>query len=216
MKARFSITSVISDKIQYSATIIFTILSFIGAVYIYWTFAGFHNSANSLEVNQPQYSKWKNAQIEHYSFLLDSSCPNHNAQNLRIEVREGKRVWPRANNYPTIDQLFQTIEVARQSADYYKAYYHPIGFPRYASINWTSNVYDDGCGFIVSQFKVLSGSGPIPSVLQKRRIREPRFSPPEFSYGGISNSLGEIWTKEEREQWAKQHVLPESILEDSF
>lgn len=191
-----------------------------------WSAYGFVTHTKNDTPNTLEYLKWESTNIKNYSFLLNSSCPNHNAKNLRIEVRNRQKVWPRDEifstieaytNYPNIEQLFSLIDKAKKTADYHKVYYHNLGFPQYASIDWNEEIIDEECGFIVEQFRILNGVGPIPSLHTKARIKEPRFVLPEDAYL-FENccSLGPLRTREERDEYLKKYALPKSVVTDSF
>ena len=164
--------------------------------------------------SEVEYKTWAEANHQNYSFILNSSC--HNAYYTLIEVRDGRVVYPKRPDYPypTIEQLFQLIEKGKTKADSFSAYYHPLGFPQYVNINWDEDIYDFGCGFDLKDFRILDGIGPVPSVHYKKRNKEKRFDPPGMPV--IDDSVIELWTKEERETWAKKYTHPGSLVETNF
>lgn len=169
----------------------------------------------SMEISsEVEYKTWTEANHQNYSFLLNSSC--HSAYDTLIEVRDGEVVYPKGPDYqyPTIEQLFQLIEKGKSKADSFSAYYHSLGFPQYVNINWEEDIYDFACGFDLRDFRILGGLGPVPSVNYKKRIKEKRFVPPGMLE--LEDYVNEIWTKEEREAWAKKYIHPGSQDETNF
>lgn len=166
------------------------------------------------------FQKWQTKQFKNYSYLLNSTC--HNAKKLRIEIRNNIQVWPTNEEFPTIEELFAFADYAKDKADHANIHFHPEGYPRWANINWNEDYFDYGCGFRLTQLTELTGIGQIPSIDYKRRIFEPRYYPQEWLPKGVSwseflsNSYGKLWTKEERENMAKQNIQPASPSHDSL
>lgn len=209
----------------YSLSIYAATITLLVCVLVFWRTYSSQSNMQQDVPNNIEYLKWKNANIKNYTFLLNSDCSHHDAKNMRVEVRNGLRVWPRDNTfpsperkykYPTIEQLFSFIERAKKTADYHRVYYHDLGFPQYASINWNEEIFDNLCGFSVEQFRILNGIGPIPSLHTRTRIKEPRFVPPELAMYENCCSLGPLRTREERDKHLKQYALPKSEVTDKF
>jgi hypothetical protein len=167
MKTKLSKRPNLKGRSIYISLVLCATVVIVTAVYGFGVATFFQGAAKTSLAENSKYLDWRALNVKHYSFLLDSSCSNHNAKNLRIEVRDGKTVWPRDENYPSMDELFQLIDSAKQKADQVTVYYHDLGFPRYASINWNEQYFDFGCGFTIEQFRVLNGIGPIPTLIQE-------------------------------------------------
>lgn len=124
--------------------------------------------AEALRLNQRQ---WTAQQIKHYQFVFRRLCfcPPDYTRPAIIYVRDGKIQMVRYadgdqqlvssdqfQRYPTIDELFATIQKALEQPAYrISATYHARrGFPTSIFIDYLAGVVDDEQGFRVSNLKV--------------------------------------------------------------
>ena len=105
---------------------------------------------------QQNQNKWTSQNISTYSFDVEAICFCPYREPIHVEVRNGAPTTKNEIEINSVNDLFQIVHDANETADAVSAAYDAqYGFPSYIAIDYIRQAVDDEVSYRVTNFQIL-------------------------------------------------------------